>query len=212
MPKLRIEQAAADQGRRASTAGEEVIVGVNKLPARRRAGAARYSGHRQYGGPRSADRQRRTRSHQPIRNQTAMRSSQHWMRLTLSAAVAERTTCSNLLAAIDAARAPAPAWVKYRMPWRKSGADIARSADQSAGFTASAYKDDSDFDDIKTRCRNNSPRTRADGRGMLVAKLGQDGHDRGAKVIATAFADIGFDVDIGPLFQTPCRGSRAPGR
>ena len=38
---------------------------------------------------------------------------------------------------------------------------------------------------------------------ILVAKLGQDGHDRGAKVIATAFADMGFDVDIGPLFQTP---------
>ena len=38
---------------------------------------------------------------------------------------------------------------------------------------------------------------------MLVAKIGQDGHDRGAKIIATAFADIGFDVDIGPLFQTP---------
>src|SRR3546814_17774155 len=38
---------------------------------------------------------------------------------------------------------------------------------------------------------------------MLVVKLGQDGHDRGAKVIATAFADIGFDVDVGPLFPTP---------
>jgi methylmalonyl-CoA mutase len=38
---------------------------------------------------------------------------------------------------------------------------------------------------------------------MLVAKMGQDGHDRGAKVIATAFADIGFDVDVAPLFQTP---------
>ena len=38
---------------------------------------------------------------------------------------------------------------------------------------------------------------------ILVAKLGLDGHDRGAKVIATSFADIGFDVDIGPLFQTP---------
>ena len=38
---------------------------------------------------------------------------------------------------------------------------------------------------------------------ILVVKLGQDGHDRGAKVIATAFADMGFDVDIGPLFQTP---------
>jgi methylmalonyl-CoA mutase len=43
---------------------------------------------------------------------------------------------------------------------------------------------------------------------MLVAKLGQDGHDRGAKVIATAFADIGFDVDIGPLFQTPEESAR----
>jgi methylmalonyl-CoA mutase len=38
---------------------------------------------------------------------------------------------------------------------------------------------------------------------VLIAKLGQDGHDRGAKVVATAFADLGFDVDIGPLFQTP---------
>ena len=37
----------------------------------------------------------------------------------------------------------------------------------------------------------------------MIAKLGQDGHDRGAKVVATAFADLGFDVDIGPLFQTP---------
>ena len=38
---------------------------------------------------------------------------------------------------------------------------------------------------------------------ILVAKMGQDGHDRGAKVVATAYADIGFDVDVGPLFQTP---------
>ena len=43
---------------------------------------------------------------------------------------------------------------------------------------------------------------------MLVVKLGQDGHDRGMKVIATAFADIGFDVDIGPLFQTPAEAAR----
>jgi methylmalonyl-CoA mutase len=42
----------------------------------------------------------------------------------------------------------------------------------------------------------------------MVAKLGQDGHDRGSKVIATAFADLGFDVDIGPLFQTPEEGAR----
>ncbi|MBX9634093.1 MAG: cobalamin-dependent protein, partial [Magnetospirillum sp.] len=43
---------------------------------------------------------------------------------------------------------------------------------------------------------------------MLVCKMGQDGHDRGAKVIATAFADIGFDVDVGPLFQTPEEAAR----
>jgi methylmalonyl-CoA mutase len=43
---------------------------------------------------------------------------------------------------------------------------------------------------------------------LLVAKLGQDGHDRGAKVIATAFADLGFDVDVGPLFQTPEEAAR----
>ncbi len=43
---------------------------------------------------------------------------------------------------------------------------------------------------------------------IMVAKMGQDGHDRGAKVIATAFADLGFDVDIGPLFQTPAEVAR----
>ena len=43
---------------------------------------------------------------------------------------------------------------------------------------------------------------------MLVVKLGQDGHDRGMKVIATAFADTGFDVDVGPLFQTPAEAAQ----
>ena len=43
---------------------------------------------------------------------------------------------------------------------------------------------------------------------IMIAKLGQDGHDRGAKVIATSFADIGFDVDIGPLFQTPAEAAK----
>ncbi len=43
---------------------------------------------------------------------------------------------------------------------------------------------------------------------ILVAKMGQDGHDRGQKVIATAFADLGFDVDVGPLFQTPAEAAR----
>jgi methylmalonyl-CoA mutase len=42
---------------------------------------------------------------------------------------------------------------------------------------------------------------------IMIAKMGQDGHDRGAKVIATSFADLGFDVDIGPLFQTPAEAA-----
>lgn len=43
---------------------------------------------------------------------------------------------------------------------------------------------------------------------IMIVKLGQDGHDRGAKVVATAFADLGFDVDVGPLFQTPAEAAR----
>ena len=71
-----------------------------------------------------------------------------------------------------------------------------------AGVFGSAYENDAGFSsiqqEVKEFAENEGRRPR-----MLVCKLGQDGHDRGAKVIATAFADIGFDVDIGPLFQTP---------
>jgi len=71
-----------------------------------------------------------------------------------------------------------------------------------SGVYGSAYEGDNEFaairSDIETFAKEEGRRPR-----MLVAKMGQDGHDRGAKVIATAFADLGFDVDIGPLFQTP---------
>ena len=71
-----------------------------------------------------------------------------------------------------------------------------------SGVYGAAFADDEDFAKILTRVEefieNRGRRPR-----MLVTKMGQDGHDRGAKVIATAFADIGFDVDIGAMFQTP---------
>ena len=71
-----------------------------------------------------------------------------------------------------------------------------------AGVYGVAYEGDEGFAMIQ-----NSVEAFAEEEGrrprMLVVKMGQDGHDRGAKVIATAFADIGFDVDVGPLFQTP---------
>ena len=71
-----------------------------------------------------------------------------------------------------------------------------------AGVYGAAYSNDPDFVAIQGEVQ---AFLQAEGRRprLLVVKLGQDGHDRGAKVIATAFADLGFDVDIGPLFQTP---------
>ena len=71
-----------------------------------------------------------------------------------------------------------------------------------AGVYGAAYEGDDEFariqQDVEKFAEDEGRRPR-----MLVVKMGQDGHDRGAKVIATAFADIGFDVDVGPLFQTP---------
>ncbi len=73
-----------------------------------------------------------------------------------------------------------------------------------AGVYGAAYEGDNEFGairgEVEAFARQEGRRPR-----MLVAKMGQDGHDRGAKVIATAFADLGFDVDIGALFQTPKR-------
>ena len=71
-----------------------------------------------------------------------------------------------------------------------------------AGVYGAAYEGDKGFVAIQKSVENFA---KEEGRRprMLVVKMGQDGHDRGAKVIATAFADIGFDVDVGPLFQTP---------
>jgi methylmalonyl-CoA mutase len=76
-----------------------------------------------------------------------------------------------------------------------------------SGVYGSAYESDAAFASIQQEVEKFA---RSEGRRprMLVCKLGQDGHDRGARVIATAFADIGFDVDIGPLFQTPAEAVR----
>ncbi|MCC7236304.1 MAG: methylmalonyl-CoA mutase [Bryobacterales bacterium] len=71
-----------------------------------------------------------------------------------------------------------------------------------SGVYSSESREDADFVEVHAMAEEFA---RAEGRRprILVAKMGQDGHDRGAKVIATAFADLGFDVDLGPLFQTP---------
>jgi methylmalonyl-CoA mutase len=71
----------------------------------------------------------------------------------------------------------------------------------------SAYEGDEGFAEVQRAIEAFAAREGRRPR-MLVVKMGQDGHDRGAKVIATAFADLGFDVDVGPLFQTPEEAAR----
>ena len=76
-----------------------------------------------------------------------------------------------------------------------------------SGVYSSEYKSDSDFEEAKALAAEFASKAGRQPR-IMIAKMGQDGHDRGAKVISTGYADIGFDVDIGPLFQTPAEAAR----
>ncbi len=197
LPKLRIEELAA-RHQAAVDRGEETIVGVNKYQsddeaeidlldvdnaAVRAAQIARLNEVR--------------RSRDPARCRQALDA------LTEAAKSGRR----NLLAlSIEASRARATVGEisdALEMVFSRHRAQIRAVS----GVYGGQYQDDEGFRrvqrqiDVFARDEGRRPR-------MLVVKLGQDGHDRGAKIIATAFADIGFDVDIGPLFQTPEEAAR----
>jgi len=76
-----------------------------------------------------------------------------------------------------------------------------------SGVYSSEYKNDSDFEEARNLTKKFAEKEGRQPR-IMIAKMGQDGHDRGAKVVSTGYADIGFDVDIGPLFQTPQEAAR----
>ena len=76
-----------------------------------------------------------------------------------------------------------------------------------SGVYSSSMKQDSDFEQAKAMCAEFAKKEGRQPR-IMIAKLGQDGHDRGAKVVATGYADVGFDVDMGPLFQTPAEAAK----
>lgn len=76
-----------------------------------------------------------------------------------------------------------------------------------SGVYSSEYKNDSDFEEASRMTKQFAGKEGRQPR-IMIAKMGQDGHDRGAKVVSTGYADIGFDVDIGPLFQTPEEAAR----
>ncbi|MGJ8621544.1 MAG: methylmalonyl-CoA mutase [Yoonia sp.] len=113
----------------------------------------------------------------------------------------------NLLeAAVDASRARATVG-EISMAMEKAFGRHRAEVKTLAGVYGAAYEGDEGFAAIQKSVEDFAEEEGRRPR-MLVVKMGQDGHDRGAKVIATAFADIGFDVDVGPLFQTPAEAAQ----
>ncbi|MCZ8312031.1 MAG: methylmalonyl-CoA mutase [Magnetospirillum sp.] len=197
MPKLRIEEAAARRQARIDR-GEEVVVGVNKYKL------AEQEPIEIRDIDNTAVRESQIARLNAVR---AKRDSAAVEKSLAALADAAKTGTGNLLAlAIDAMRARATVGEvsdALEKVYTRHRATI-RSV---TGIYGSAYEGDAGFARIKDDVADFA---KAEGRRprMLVVKLGQDGHDRGAKVIATAFADIGFDVDVGPLFQTPEEAAR----
>lgn len=195
MPKLRIEEAAARRQARIDR-GEETIVGVNKYQAESEPISVRVIDNTKVRESQIARLAAVRAKRDPARVEAALAA------LTKGAAGDE-----NLLAlAVEAARARATVGEisdALEAVFTRHRAEI----HSISGVYGAAWKEDADFQRIQ---REVEAFAHSEGRRprLLVAKLGQDGHDRGAKVIATAFADIGFDVDIGPLFQTPAEAAR----
>ena len=192
MPKLRIEEAAARR-QAAIDRGDEVIVGVNRF----RLDQEDQIEVREIDN--SAVREAQIRRLQQIKGQRDQAACEATLAALEDAAA---TGDGNLLEmAVDAARARATVG-EISMAMEKAFGRHRAEVKTLAGVYGAAYEGDEDFAAIQREVETFAA---AEGRRprMLVVKMGQDGHDRGAKVIATAFADIGFDVDVGPLFQTP---------
>ena len=192
MPKLRIEEAAARR-QAAVDRGEEVIVGVNKF---------------------------RPENPDPLEireiDNSAVRRSQI-ERLNRIRATRDTTACDAALAALEqGARSGQGNLLELAVAAARSRASVGEISDAMerafgrhkaetrtlSGVYGDAFADDTNFAGIRAgvdefeKMHGRKP-------SMMVVKVGQDGHDRGAKVIATAFGDMGFEVEVGPLFQTP---------
>ncbi|MDH5798331.1 MAG: methylmalonyl-CoA mutase family protein, partial [Paracoccaceae bacterium] len=192
MPKLRIEEAAARR-QAAVDRGDEVIVGVNKFRLEKEDEIE----VRQIDNTAVRDSQ--------IKRLERIKASRDQNRCDVALAALELAATGgkgNLLElAVEAARARATVG-EISMAMEKAFGRHRAEVKTLAGVYGAAYQGDEGFaaiqKDVEKFAEEEGRRPR-----MLVVKMGQDGHDRGAKVIATAFADIGFDVDVGPLFQTP---------
>jgi len=192
LPKLRIEEAAAKKQARIDK-GEEVIVGVNRFrpadPDKVDILAIDITKVR-------ASQIAKLRHVRETRSQTAVESA-----LQNLQKVASSGTGNLLEAAVEAARARATLGEISDAMERAFNRHKAVTRVIS-GVYGEAYKGDAEYEAIRKRIAEVA-KTMGRKPHILVAKMGQDGHDRGAKVIATAFADMGFTVDLSDMFETP---------
>lgn len=190
-PKMKIEEAAAKKQARIDT-GQEAIIGVNKFITKEKTSIdileVDNEKVRQSQMKRLAHL-RKTRDEQRVQKclkaiEKGAKNGQNLLGLAVQAARA-RATLGEISLAME------QVFGRFQATNRTL-----------SGVYASGMKNNADFKKAQTLSDRFAV---MDGRRprILIAKMGQDGHDRGAKVIATAFADLGFDVDIGPLFQTP---------
>ncbi|CUH85877.1 methylmalonyl-CoA mutase [Thalassovita mediterranea] len=196
MPKLRIEESAAKRQAMIDR-GEEVIVGVNKY---------RLAEEDQI-DILDVDNVAVRESQIARLNQIRATRDEAACTAALDALTKGAKEGGNLLAlAVEAARARATVG-EISMAMEKEFGRHRAEVKTLAGVYGAAYEGDEGFANIQKSIEEFAE---AEGRRprLLVVKMGQDGHDRGAKVIATAFADIGFDVDVGPLFQTPAEAAQ----
>ena len=192
IPKLRIEEAAARKQARIDS-GVETIIGVNRYRLEKEAPIDILAVDN------TAVRESQVKRLQELR---ANRDNAAVEKALAAITECVRTGEGNLLAlAVEAAKV------------RASLGEISDACEKivgrykavirlNSGVYSAEVKSDSAFDKAKQMCADFAKQEGRQPR-IMIAKLGQDGHDRGAKVVATGYADIGFDVDMGPLFQTP---------
>ncbi|UBV43423.1 methylmalonyl-CoA mutase [Deinococcus taeanensis] len=197
VPKLRIEESAARKQARIDR-GEDVIVGVNKYrPATETPVDVLDIDNAAVRDAQIARLQQVRATRDPQAAQAALTALED----------AARTGQGNLLAlavtAMQARCTVGEVSEALERVWGRHAAEIRTLS----GVYAAGYEGDEGFSALQGEIEAFA---QAEGRRprMLVVKMGQDGHDRGAKVIATGFADLGFDVDVGPLFQTPEEAAR----
>ena len=192
IPKMRIEEASARKQAHIDS-GEEIIVGLNRYRLEKEAPIDILAVDN------TAVRESQVKRLQELR---ANRDEAAVQRALAAITEAVKTKTGNLLElAVEAAK------VRATLGEISDACEVVVGRYKAvirsiSGVYSSAMKNDSDFAKAKEMVDEFAKREGRQPR-IMIAKLGQDGHDRGAKVVATGYADLGFDVDMGPLFQTP---------